>query len=107
MTVGQLVCVHVIKEHLGFYTLPEISKVREGEDLNDVMWRVLTEEWHWTRDNVKSMCEDGKIRCFCIDPKFTKVWVAVGKFPKSRHLSSEEKCELKINLCEALKVEEE
>lgn len=109
ITTGQPVCVHVVKEHLGFYTLPEITEVREGEDLNDVMLRVLTEEWHWTQDVVKDMCEEDKIRCFCIDPNFTKVWEVVKAFLIELNSSraSEKECELKISLCEAHKVEEE
>jgi len=106
----ELACVYVVKEHLGFYTDPTVTEMQEGEELNDFMWRVLTEEWLWNRDNVKSMCEADKVRCFKLHPMFPKVWGVISSFmhdSRCRYLiPSREHSELHVRICESLKIVE-
>lgn len=102
-----LACVYVVKEHLGFYTDPTVTEMQEGEELNDAMWRVLTEEWHWKRNYVKSMYEADKIRCFKLHSVFPKVWEEISSFmhdSSCRHLMrAREHSELHVRICESLK----
>lgn len=104
----ELACVHVVKDHLGFYTDPTVTEIQEGEELNDFMWRVLTEEWHWDRDQVKSMYEANKIKCFRLHLVYPKVWGVISKLiheSSCRHLiTSREDSELHVKICESLEI---
>lgn len=104
-------CVYVVKEHLGFYTEPTVAGMQEGEELNDFMWRVLTEEWKWERDRAKQLVEADKIRCFKLHSVFTKVWEALLSVMHDsdwiRRLTPQERCELHVRVCESLKIVEE
>lgn len=106
-----LVCVYVVKEHLGFHTDPTIIEMQNGEDLNDTMWRVLTEKWSWSHDQVKTMIATGKIKYFKIHPLFTEVWCALTNFINRSSfrygITVREHSELCIKICEALKIEDE
>lgn len=103
-----LACVYVIKEHLGFNTDPTVTEIQEGEELNDFMWRVLLEEWHWSRDNIKSMYEENKIKCFRLHSVYPKVWETISSFmhdSRCRHLvTTREDSELHVRICESLKI---
>lgn len=106
----KFVCVYVVKEHLGFYTEPTIAQVIGAEELGDVMWRVLVDEWHIVPLSAKELIEGDKIKCFYVDPIITKVWSIVKDFldaetfPRYRPSQHCVMCELQIQLCEAFRI---
>jgi len=108
----KLVCVYVVKEHLGFYTEPTIAQAIGAEELGDVMWRVLIEEWHLNPLKAKGLVEGNKIVYFYVDPIITKIWSIVKGFVdneaflRHRPLPHSPMCELQIQLCEALRVDQ-
>jgi len=105
----RLACVYVVKEHLGFYTDPEITRVMESEDLNDVVWRVTTENWGWDRGEAKSMLEENKLRCFYVNPIIMDVLAVVETFLDTEvwlrcRERDDARCKLRIDLCRALQL---
>lgn len=108
----KFVCVYVVKEHLGYHTAPTIAQVIGAEELGDVMWRVMIAGWSIAPSRAKEMIEEGKIVYFYVDPIITKIWDIVKDFLNTkaflRHRSSKSDtmCELWIQLCEALRTDQ-
>lgn len=102
-------CVYVIKDHLGFYTETTITEVEDNEDLNDVVKRVLTDEWGWNQDQRNTMIGLNKIECFFVCPSIVKVVDVINELDKiigvSMALRIKEIAELKVCMCNALKEE--
>jgi len=102
-------CVYVIKDHLGFYTLPTVTEVEDNEDLNDVVHRVLMDEWNWNQGTLNTMVGLNKIECFFVRPSITKVLDVIdNELDQILRFSSscEEICMLKVHMCIALKEEQ-
>jgi asparagine synthetase A len=103
-------CVYVVRDHLGFYTEPTVTAVKDGENLNDVVHRVLMDDWHWEQGRVSTMIGLRQIKSFFVHPGIVEVIDIIENkldqvigFNMTQY--STEKTELKVLMCEALKEE--